>query len=136
MIRIMVISPNAPGARSVGLTMAIHSTGRRRMSPAKPCSRTPSPLLWLTMRCIRMTLAYDGTRYHGWQEQPGVVTVQGTLVETLATILRERPALEGASRTDSGVHAPGRWPPSRPSTRSRSTGSVRPSTAACRPTSP
>jgi tRNA pseudouridine38-40 synthase len=60
------------------------------------------------MRCIRMTVAYDGTRYHGWQQQPGgVVTVQGTLVETLAPILRERPALEGASRTDSGVHALG-----------------------------
>jgi tRNA pseudouridine38-40 synthase len=59
------------------------------------------------MRCIRMRVAYDGTRYHGWQQQPGVVTVQGTLVETLATILRERPALEGASRTDSGVHALG-----------------------------
>jgi tRNA pseudouridine38-40 synthase len=54
-----------------------------------------------------MKLAYDGTRYHGWQEQPGVLTVQGTLAETMATILRERPALEGASRTDSGVHALG-----------------------------
>jgi len=59
------------------------------------------------MRCIRMTLAYDGTQYHGWQEQPGQVTVQGTLVERLATILRERPAVEGAGRTDSGVHALG-----------------------------
>jgi tRNA pseudouridine38-40 synthase len=61
----------------------------------------------VAMRCIRMTLAYDGTRYHGWQQQPGVLTVQGTLAETLATILRERPSLEGASRTDSGVHALG-----------------------------
>jgi tRNA pseudouridine38-40 synthase len=59
------------------------------------------------MRTIRMTLAYDGTNYHGWQEQPGQVTVQGTLVETLTTILRERPAVEGAGRTDSGVHALG-----------------------------
>jgi tRNA pseudouridine38-40 synthase len=54
-----------------------------------------------------MTLAYDGTNYHGWQEQPGMVTVQGTLVETLASILRERPATEGAGRTDAGVHALG-----------------------------
>jgi tRNA pseudouridine38-40 synthase len=54
-----------------------------------------------------MTIQYDGTNYHGWQEQPGVVTVQGTLVERLATILRERPAVEGAGRTDSGVHALG-----------------------------
>jgi len=54
-----------------------------------------------------MTIAYDGTAYHGWQEQPGQTTVQGTLVGALATILRERPAVEGAGRTDSGVHALG-----------------------------
>ena len=54
-----------------------------------------------------MTVRYDGTNYHGWQQQPALVTVQGTLVETLATILRERPNLEGAGRTDSGVHAQG-----------------------------
>ena len=59
------------------------------------------------MRCIRMTVQYDGTDYHGWQEQPGVPTVQGVLVERLATILGERPAVEGASRTDAGVHALG-----------------------------
>jgi tRNA pseudouridine38-40 synthase len=59
------------------------------------------------MRCIRMTVQYDGTNYHGWQEQPGQATVQGTLVECLATILRERPAVEGAGRTDAGVHAQG-----------------------------
>jgi tRNA pseudouridine38-40 synthase len=59
------------------------------------------------MRSIRMTIAYDGTNYHGWQEQPGQRTVQGTLVETLASILQERPAIEGAGRTDSGVHALG-----------------------------
>jgi len=54
-----------------------------------------------------MTVRYDGTAYHGWQEQPGLATVQGTLVEVLATILGERPAVEGASRTDAGVHAMG-----------------------------
>jgi len=59
------------------------------------------------MRCIRMTIAYDGTAYHGWQEQPGLTTVQGTLVEALATIVRERPRIEGAGRTDAGVHAQG-----------------------------
>jgi len=59
------------------------------------------------MRCIRLTLQYDGTNYHGWQEQPGQDTVQGTLVACLATILGERPRLEGAARTDSGVHALG-----------------------------
>jgi tRNA pseudouridine38-40 synthase len=59
------------------------------------------------MRCIRLTLQYDGTAYHGWQQQPGQVTVQGTLTAHLAAILGERPAVEGAGRTDSGVHALG-----------------------------
>jgi len=59
------------------------------------------------MRCIRLTLQYDGTAYHGWQRQPGQVTVQGTLTAHLAAILGERHALEGAGRTDSGVHALG-----------------------------
>ncbi len=59
------------------------------------------------MRAIRMTVRYDGTDYHGWQEQPGLRTVQRTLVEAAATILGHRPRLEGASRTDAGVHALG-----------------------------
>jgi len=54
-----------------------------------------------------MTVQYDGTNYHGWQEQPGLPTVQGTLAETLATILGHRPAVGGAGRTDAGVHAVG-----------------------------
>jgi tRNA pseudouridine38-40 synthase len=54
-----------------------------------------------------MTVQYDGTNYCGWQQQPAHVTVQGTLVERLATILQTRPPLEGAGRTDSGVHALG-----------------------------
>ena len=54
-----------------------------------------------------MTVRYDGTDYHGWQEQPGLATIQGTLTERLATILGERPILEGTSRTDAGVHALG-----------------------------
>jgi len=54
-----------------------------------------------------MTVRYDGTAYHGWQEQPGLPTVQGTLADTMATILGHRPAVDGAGRTDAGVHALG-----------------------------
>ena len=54
-----------------------------------------------------MTVQYDGTNYHGWQEQPGLATVQGTLADGLATILGHRPAVDGAGRTDAGVHALG-----------------------------
>jgi len=54
-----------------------------------------------------MTVQYDGTHYHGWQEQPGLATVQGTLADTLAMILGHRVAVDGAGRTDAGVHARG-----------------------------
>jgi len=59
------------------------------------------------MRRLRMTVRYDGTAYHGWQEQPGLPTVQAALAETLATFLGHRPAVDGAGRTDAGVHALG-----------------------------
>ncbi len=56
---------------------------------------------------IGMVLEYDGTDYHGWQVQPGLVTVQGTVERALATMLSERIRLEAAGRTDAGVHARG-----------------------------
>jgi tRNA pseudouridine38-40 synthase len=57
---------------------------------------------------IRMDLAYDGTDFHGWANQPGLRTVQGTLEAALATLLRvEAISLVCAGRTDTGVHARG-----------------------------
>ena len=50
-------------------------------------------------------LRYDGTRFHGWQRQPGVRTVQGTLEEGLAQLLDGDFRLQTSSRTDAGVHA-------------------------------
>src|SRR5438105_2637810 len=60
------------------------------------------------MRNIRLTIAYDGTAYHGWQRQKsGVVTVQGTIESALARIVNHPVDLVGAGRTDAGVHALG-----------------------------
>jgi len=56
-------------------------------------------------RQIRLTLAYDGTDYHGWQIQPGYKTVQGTLCEAATSLLRHPTHVQGAARTDAGVHA-------------------------------
>lgn len=56
-------------------------------------------------RTLRLTLAYDGTAYHGWQVQPAVPTIQRILTDALARILREPVKVVGASRTDAGVHA-------------------------------
>lgn len=50
-------------------------------------------------------LAYDGTLYHGWQVQPNGVSVQGTLMKALSTLLRREVEVVGAGRTDAGVHA-------------------------------
>jgi len=59
------------------------------------------------VRKIRLTIAYDGADFHGWQRQPGRRTVQGALEDSLRRVLREPINLRGASRTDAGVHARG-----------------------------
>ena len=50
-------------------------------------------------------LSYNGKQYNGWQTQPNGVTVQQTIEEALATLLREPVPIVGAGRTDAGVHA-------------------------------
>jgi len=55
----------------------------------------------------KMTIAYDGTSYGGWQIQPNSVSIQGLIQEALQTILRSPIAVIGAGRTDAGVHALG-----------------------------
>jgi tRNA pseudouridine38-40 synthase len=57
------------------------------------------------MRRIRITVAYDGTDYHGWQVQPGLPTIQGTLESVASEIEGARVHVEGSGRTDAGVHA-------------------------------
>ena len=57
------------------------------------------------MRTFKLTLAYDGTRYAGWQVQRNHATIQGTLERVLAQVLREHVCIVGSGRTDAGVHA-------------------------------
>ena len=59
------------------------------------------------MRNIKITIAYDGAGFHGWQIQPGLPTVQGSLTEAARQITQEQVTVNGASRTDAGVHALG-----------------------------
>jgi tRNA pseudouridine38-40 synthase len=56
---------------------------------------------------IRLDIAYDGTDFHGWAEQPELRTVQGVLEEWLLRMLRQEVQLTVAGRTDAGVHARG-----------------------------
>lgn len=57
------------------------------------------------MRRIRITVAYDGTEYHGWQVQPGLPTIQGTLEQVFGDIEGRAVHVAGSGRTDAGVHA-------------------------------
>ena len=50
-------------------------------------------------------LAFDGSRFHGWQRQPNAATVQQTLEEAMTLLMRIPVVLTGAGRTDAGVHA-------------------------------
>ncbi|NLH01528.1 MAG: tRNA pseudouridine(38-40) synthase TruA [Clostridiales bacterium] len=57
------------------------------------------------MRNIALRLAYDGTRYHGWQVQKNDVSVAGTLEKALSKICEHPVKVIGCGRTDAGVHA-------------------------------
>lgn len=56
---------------------------------------------------VRLTVAYEGTRYHGWQIQKNGNTIEAELSKALEHLLGENVELAGASRTDAGVHALG-----------------------------
>lgn len=59
------------------------------------------------MRNIKLTLAYNGKNYFGFQIQPGIPTVQAKLQEVIKIILKEDIKVTAAGRTDRGVHAEG-----------------------------
>jgi tRNA pseudouridine38-40 synthase len=59
------------------------------------------------MRYFKLTIAYDGSDFHGWQIQANKPTVQGEIVAVLCRLTQENVQLHGAGRTDAGVHALG-----------------------------
>ena len=59
------------------------------------------------MKRVKLTVAYDGTNYHGWQVQPNGNTIEAELNRHLSELLGEEIRVTGASRTDAGVHALG-----------------------------
>lgn len=57
------------------------------------------------MRNLKLTLAYDGSDYCGWQVQPDAPSIQGTLASAIGRITGEKVLPQGSGRTDAGVHA-------------------------------
>jgi tRNA pseudouridine38-40 synthase len=57
------------------------------------------------MRNLKLILSYDGSEFYGWQVQPDVATVQGTLASAIGRITGEKVLPQGSGRTDAGVHA-------------------------------
>ena len=59
------------------------------------------------MRNLKLTIAYDGTGFHGWQIQPERRTIQGELQQTFQKLFNHEVKVTGSGRTDAGVHAHG-----------------------------
>ncbi len=57
------------------------------------------------MRNLKITLAYDGTDFCGWQVQPDAPSIQGTLASAIGRVTGEKVLPQGSGRTDAGVHA-------------------------------
>jgi len=85
-----------PAANGINL----HGSGRLRSIHEKR-------LYLVEMKRVKLTVAYDGTNYHGWQIQPNGRTIEGELNLHLSDLLQEEIRVIGASRTDAGVHALG-----------------------------
>ncbi len=59
----------------------------------------------MSSRTLKLTLAYDGSAFHGWQVQPGKPTIQGTVAAVIESLTGEKLLPQGSGRTDAGVHA-------------------------------
>ena len=59
------------------------------------------------MRNLKLTLAYDGMNFHGWQIQPQLPTIQGELQRAFERLFNHAVSVAGSGRTDAGVHAHG-----------------------------
>src|SRR5262245_1866598 len=100
----MVVMPAAAWWRQVLQRVWPRS---RRPTLVVICVRCCMPALPSAPRRLKLLLEYNGTRYHGWQLQPQVITVQGTLEACLARLTNGPVRLYAAGRTDAGVHALG-----------------------------
>jgi tRNA pseudouridine38-40 synthase len=59
----------------------------------------------MAIRKIKLTIAYDGSGYHGWQRQPNNLTIEEVVSEAISGLVGQQVKVQGASRTDAGVSA-------------------------------
>src|SRR3954469_16748472 len=99
---------------------AAHATATTTMTQPTTSTNPTTPSPPATQR-YKLTIAYRGTRYHGWQSQPametykgeappagqGVPTIQEIVTRAIESVVRHPVTLVGSSRTDAGVHAKG-----------------------------
>ncbi len=72
-----------------------------------PGDSGPPPAAAAGLRNVKLTVEYEGTRYHGWQRQDDRPTVQGELERAIGRVVDHPVTLYGSGRTDRGVHALG-----------------------------
>src|SRR5258708_7188649 len=78
--------------------------------PGDPASQGPEAQVpganpGARLRNLKLTLAYDGTDFSGWQVQPGRATIQGLVASAIGRLTGENVLPQGSGRTDAGVHA-------------------------------
>jgi tRNA pseudouridine38-40 synthase len=83
------------------------TNNNRPVSTGDISGRDTSPGLPDGLRTICLTLAYDGSDYHGWQRQRNALTIQEVVETCLARLITREVRLHGSGRTDTGVHALG-----------------------------
>jgi tRNA pseudouridine38-40 synthase len=92
------------------LAMIMHLSSGRRMPATHNAEftldvRRPLRDSKDRMRNLKLILSYDGSEFLGWQVQPDVATVQGTLASAIGRVTGEKVLPQGSGRTDAGVHA-------------------------------
>src|SRR5271157_2763786 len=97
--------PSSPGAASFAVRRSADQTLAKSYSSPEDGSLKTANLY--STRYFKLTIAYDGTDFHGWQIQTGKPTIQGEIVDVLQHLTQEKIVLHGAGRTDAGVHALG-----------------------------
>ncbi len=75
--------------------------------PTEAVRKRPDEMRGAILKNYRFLIEYDGTRYYGWQRQPGQNTIQGKLESVLSLMCGSETEVIGAGRTDGGVHAKG-----------------------------